>query len=119
MVSSLSPVARRSNISKLDLLKLETKVIAEQLTVYEFGLYAKITPQQCLTYVKTRTGDNVARLRDFCSTYDKLDAWVKLSVLNSDSAGRRAQTVDFWIKIAEACLFLFFIHVLQSESAQR
>ena len=104
-------------MSKLDLLKLEPKIIADQLTVYEFALYAKITPQQCLTYVKSHTGDNVAKLRDFCSTHDKLDAWVKSSVLIGDSPGRRAQTVDFWIKVAEACLFLY--PHLQFESAQR
>lgn len=116
MVSFLSPKTRKSNISKLDLLKLDYKIIADQLTVYEFGLYAKITPQQCLTYVKSRTGVDVAKLRDFCSTHDKLDAWVKLSILNCDVAGRRAQTVDFWIKVAEACLF---IHILQPKSAQQ
>ena len=116
MVSSLTHNARKSTISKLDLLKLDPKIIADQLTVYEFGLYVKITPQQCLTYVKSRTGDDVAKLRDFCSTHDKLDAWVKLTILNGDAAGKRAQTVDFWIKVAEACLF--YPH-LQSESAQR
>lgn len=108
MVSSLSPRARKSKITKVDLLKLDPKIIADQLAVYEFGLYAKITPQQCLTYVKSRTGDDVTKLRDFCSTHDKLDAWVKLSILNSDAAGQRAQTVDFWIKVAEACLFISF-----------
>jgi son of sevenless-like protein len=104
-------------MSKLDLLKFVPKIIADQLTVYEFGLYAKITPQQCLTFVKSRTGDDVAKLRDFCSTHDKLDAWVKLSILNNDAAGKRAQTVDFWIKVAEACLFLFTFFYLKS--AQR
>lgn len=99
MVSSLIFEARKS------LLHFDPKVIAHQLTVYEFGLYAKITPQQCLTYVKSRTGDDVAELRDFCSTHDKLDAWVKLTILNGDVAAIRAQTVDFWIKVAEACLF--------------
>ena len=111
MVSSPFPKARQSKISKLDLLKLGPKIVADQLTVYEFGLYTKITPQQCLTYVKSRTGDDVAKLSDFCSTHDKLDAWVKLSILNSDVPGQRAQTVDFWIKVAEACLF--YLH--QSE----
>lgn len=119
MVSSLTPKARKSKISKLDLLKLDPKIIADQLTVYEFGLYAKITPRECLTYVKSRTGDNVAKLRDFCSTHDKLDAWVKLTVVNGDTVGKRAHTIDFWIKVAEACLFIYLYPYLQSESAQR
>lgn len=94
---------RKFKINKLDLFRLDTKNIAEQLTVYEFGLYVKITPQQCLTYVKIRTGVDVAKLRDFCSTHDKLGAWVKMSILNSDGTGKRAHAIDFWIKIAEKC----------------
>ena len=109
-MSSLTPKARKSKISKLDLLKLDPKIIADQLTVYEFGLYAKITPQQCLTYVKSRTGDDVTKLRDFCSTYDKLDAWVKMCILNGDMASKRAQAVDFWIKVADVCP-LFYPHL--------
>lgn len=118
MVSFLNPEARKSKIG-LDLLKFDYKIIAAQLTVYEFGLYAKITPQQCLTYVKSRTGDDVAKLRDFCSTHDKLDAWVKSTILDDDDemARRRAQRIDFWIKVAEVCLF-FHLH-LQFVIAQR
>lgn len=92
-------------MNRLDLLKLDPKNLAEQLAVYEFGLYAKITPQQCLTYVKTRTGNDVAKLRDFCSTHDKLGAWVKMNILNSDAPGKRGSMIDYWIKVAEACLF--------------
>lgn len=100
-------------MNKLDLLKLDPKIVADQLTVYEFDLYAKITPQECLNYVKTRTGSEVARLRAFCSTHDKLGAWVTMSILNGEATGKRAHTVDFWIKVAEVCLFLY--SHLQSE----
>ncbi|KAF8807994.1 ras GEF [Phlegmacium glaucopus] len=95
--------ARKFKINKLDLFKLDPKSVAEQLTLYESGLYVKITPHQCLTYVRNRTGNDVAQLRDFCSTHDKLAAWVKMSILNSDATGRRALTIDFWIKVAEKC----------------
>jgi son of sevenless len=110
-----SKKAQKSKIYKLDLLKLDPKIIADQLTVYEFRLYAKITPQQCLTYVKTPTGNDAAKLRDFCSTHDKLGAWVKMSILNGETTGKRAHTVDFWIKVAEACPFnihIFNVKVL-------
>jgi son of sevenless-like protein len=119
VISFPNPQARRRSKLRLDLLKIDYKIIAAQLTVYESGLYAKITPQQCLTYVKTRTGDDVAKLRDFCSTHDKLDAWVKTTILSDELDGpgqvtgqvtgqgsrRRAQIIDHWIKVAEACLF--------------
>ena len=117
MISSLTPKkekARKSKINKLDLLKLEPKIIADQLTVYEFDLYSKITPQQCLTYVKTRTGSDVAKLHAFCSTHDKLGAWVKTSILNGEAAGKRAYTVDFWIKVAEVCPFCVHIFNMYS-----
>ena len=97
--------ARKIKTNKTELLKFDPKTVAEQLAVYEFGLYVEITPQQCLTYVKTRTANGVAKLREFCSTHDKLGAWVKMSILNGEAAGERSYIVDFWIKVAEACLF--------------
>jgi len=93
--------ARKSKVHKNDLLKLDSSDIAEQLTLREFGLYLKITPQECLTYVKTKKGSAVANLVEFCSTHDKLASWVKTSVFNNDLLSKRADTVDFWIKVAE------------------
>lgn len=75
--------------------------IVEQLTLLEFRLYVKVTPQECLTYAKSRSCTTVANLVEFCSTHDKLASWVKSSVLNNDTLSKRADTVDFWIKVAE------------------
>ncbi|KAF8167469.1 ras guanine nucleotide exchange factor domain-containing protein [Crassisporium funariophilum] len=98
--------ARKSKAHKNDLLKLDPVDVAEQLALLEFSLYVKITPQECLTYAKTQTGNAVAKLRDFCGTHDKLGSWVKISVLNNEALGKRADTVDFWIKVAEKCRLL-------------
>jgi son of sevenless-like protein len=75
--------------------------IVEQLTLLEFGLYVKITPQECLAYAKTQSCTTVANLVEFCGTHDKLASWVKSSVLNNDALSKRADMVDFWIKVAE------------------
>lgn len=75
--------------------------IAEQLTLLEFSLYVEISPQECLAYAKTQSGPTVAKLIEFCGTYDKLASWVKSSVLNNDTLSKRADLVDFWIKVAE------------------
>ncbi|KDR85609.1 hypothetical protein GALMADRAFT_54074 [Galerina marginata CBS 339.88] len=94
---------RKSKAHKGDLLKLDPVDIAEQLTLLESSLYVKITPQECLARARNQTGSNVARLEDFCSTHEKLCRWVKISILNNDVLNKRANTVDFWIKVAEKC----------------
>ena len=99
-----SKKARKSKAHKNDLLKLDPVDIAEQLALLEFILFIKITPQECLTYAKIQKGEPVARLQDFCSTHDKLGSWVKNSILTNDILGKRADTVDFWIKVAEVSL---------------
>ena len=95
---------KKSKPPKSDLLKMEPRDIAEQLTLFEFSLYLKITPQECLAYAKTQTGCKVTNLIEFCNTYDKLCAWVKTTILTNEVLGKRAATVDFWVKVAEVCI---------------
>jgi hypothetical protein len=93
--------ARKSKAHKNELSKMDPVDMMEQLTLLEFGLYVKITPQECLAYAKTQSGTTVANLVDFCGTHDKLASWVKNSVLENDALLKRADTVDFWIKVAD------------------
>jgi len=106
--SSKQQKTRKVKVNKNDLLKLSPSLLAEHLTLYEHALYAKITPPECLSYAKTQSGEKVARLVEFCSTYDKLAGWVKGSVLTTDVLLKRAETVDFWIKVAEVCSSILF-----------
>jgi son of sevenless-like protein len=80
--------------------------IAEQLCLIEHALYAKVNPQECLRWPKTQTGKTVEALHAFCSTHDKLASWVKMSILESEALGKRSDTVEYWIKVAEvsACI---------------
>ncbi|KAJ7755059.1 ras guanine nucleotide exchange factor domain-containing protein [Mycena maculata] len=97
---------RKSKNHKNDLLRLDPTDIAEQLALLEFKLYVKLTPQECISYAKTQTGKPVENLVKFCATHDKLAAWVKTSILTNETLGKRADTVDFWIKVAEKCRIL-------------
>ncbi|KAF9531822.1 ras guanine nucleotide exchange factor domain-containing protein [Crepidotus variabilis] len=94
---------RKSKSLKTDLLKFDVPDIAEQLTIFEFSLYSKITPRECLEYVKTQSGPSVVGLQAFCSIHDKLGSFVKTSTLNQETLSKRAEAVDFWIKVAEKC----------------
>ena len=93
--------ARKSKAHKNDLLKLDPVDIAEQLTLLESSLYVKVTPQECLNYAKIQNGETVVKLQEFCATHDKLGSWVKTSILNNETLSKRADTVEFWIKVAE------------------
>jgi son of sevenless-like protein len=75
--------------------------VAEQLCLLEHKLYIKIRQQECLQWADTQTGHLVENLAAFCATHDKLVAWVKMSILDSEVIGRRADTIAFWIKAAE------------------
>ena len=77
---------------------MDAQEVAQQLTLIEHRLYAKIRVQECWEW--GRTG---GMLHDFTSTHDKLASWVKMSVLNLPHAAKRAELVDFWITCAEVC----------------
>ncbi|KAF9021750.1 ras GEF [Hymenopellis radicata] len=97
---------RRSKDPKGDLLRLDPTDLAEQLCLYEYRLYNKITPQECLASNKSRSddsrpGDVRSNLSSFSSTHDKLANWVTYSILIHEALGKRADTIDFWIKVAD------------------
>ena len=92
---------RKSHPHKNDLLKLYTADVAEQLSLFEYKLYANITPQDCIRHATSRSTRHSNNLSLFCSTHDKLAAWVKTSILNNNGLGKRADTIDFWIRVAE------------------
>jgi son of sevenless len=92
---------KNSKTHKNDLLKYHPDEIGEQLCLHEQGLYLKIRPRECLNWGKTQSGKSAANLILFCATHEKLGAWVKMSILNTEVLGKRADVVDYWIKVAE------------------
>ncbi|KAF9654172.1 ras GEF [Thelephora ganbajun] len=81
-----------------ELVKMDTQEVAQQLTLIEHRLYAKIRVQECWEW-----GRAGGPLHDFMSTHDKLASWVKMSILNLRHVAKRAEMVDFWITCAEKC----------------
>ena len=77
--------------------------LAHHITMLEWRLYTRIKSQECLNWSKTQSGPTVANMSAFCATHDKVATWVKHSVLANDGLGKRADMVDFWIKVAEVC----------------
>lgn len=83
---------------------MDSSELAEQLCLYEHQLYANIRPQECLNWAKTQSGRGVANMVTFCATHDKLASWVKMSILDTEGLGKRADAVDFWIRVAEVSI---------------
>jgi son of sevenless-like protein len=102
-VSPLSASRRKKSFKphKSDLLKIDAGDIAEQLTLTIYDLYRKILPHECITYAKAQKGPGVANLREFCASHDKTSCWVQMSILTIETMKKRAETVDYWIKVAE------------------
>ncbi|KAA1471413.1 ras GEF [Dentipellis sp. KUC8613] len=86
-----------------DLLRLDSSDLAYHLSLYEFRLYAKIKLPECFKYIRKHSGPEVRNLEAFCKTHEKLANWVKLSILENDGLNKRANIVDFWIRVAEKC----------------
>jgi len=77
---------------------MNAQEVAQQLTLIEHRVYAKIRVQECWEW-----GRAGGLLHDFMSTHDKLASWVKMSILNLHHVTKRAEMVDFWITCAEVC----------------
>ena len=97
---------RKSKSHKNELLRLEPADVAEQLCLMAYKPYSKIGPQECLNWARAQAGAAVTNLFDFSTTQERLTAWVKMCILDTKPLGRRSDTVDFWIKVAEVCLTL-------------
>ncbi|KIM23236.1 hypothetical protein M408DRAFT_264797 [Serendipita vermifera MAFF 305830] len=120
----IGSMRRKSKAPKNDFLKWEASDVANHLTLSEARAYAQIRPSECLAWtraggrIKTgdtssggaqsgaggpADGDEVKNLMAFVARSDRLASWVKNTVLCCESLGRRADMIDFWIKIAERC----------------
>ncbi|KAL5533752.1 hypothetical protein ACEPAG_212 [Sanghuangporus baumii] len=98
-----STKSKHSRASKNELTRFSAGDLAAQLMLYEHRLYVKIRPRECLLWAKSQTGEGVANLSAFSATHDRIAAWVKNSVLANDGLGKRADAIDYWIKVAEKC----------------
>ncbi|CAL1694311.1 unnamed protein product [Somion occarium] len=104
--SAVSPTkkGKKSKSPKGDLFKMDPSAVAEHLCLYDHRLYSRIQPKDCFDYVKkqSRQGD-ASSLASFCATHDRVAAWVKSSILETEKVTKRADVVDFWVKVAEKC----------------
>ncbi|KIJ22186.1 hypothetical protein PAXINDRAFT_178279 [Paxillus involutus ATCC 200175] len=90
-------------VSENDVLAWDPDDVAEQVSVLMHDLYAVIRPRECLNWVKARTLTDVACLRRFFDVHDQIAMWVQKSILSHDNLARRAEALDFWIRVAEKC----------------
>jgi son of sevenless-like protein len=101
-----SPATKKRKIKALKgdpLVRMDPGIIAQHLATLEHRLFLKVKAQECLNWAKVQNGRTVANLQAFTMTHERIANWVKSSVLNENGLGKRADTVDFWIKVAEKC----------------
>jgi son of sevenless-like protein len=85
----------------LELVRMDPLEVAQHISLLESDLYRKIRRQECFLWSKTKEGDAVKNIRSFCAAHDRLADWVKCSILEVPALGKRANVVDFWIRVAE------------------
>ncbi|KAH9050502.1 ras GEF [Lactarius hengduanensis] len=89
-----------------ELVRVDPMDLAQHLSLFESTLYRNIRAQECFLWSKTKEGDTIKNIQAFCATHDRLADWVKCSILEVDALGKRANLLDFWIRVAEKCRFL-------------
>ncbi|KAH9920201.1 ras GEF [Epithele typhae] len=94
---------KKNKAPKAELLKMDPQQLAEHLCMLEQRLYSKIRPQECMDWVRAPRGPRVKNLAAFSAFQEKLGPWVKMSILNFEPLGKRAEMIDFWVKVAEKC----------------
>lgn len=103
----VAPAPRRLRIgkrnAKADILNWDPQELAEQLTLVESQKYAQIRARECITWTKSLKQEETLRPA-FGALKDHLLMWVKTSILNQSSLGKRADTVERWIRVAEVTL---------------
>jgi len=112
---SISPRKKKnSKPQKGDILKIEAADLAEQLTVILFEMYRKILPQECIMYARSHNGPGTTNLREYCAVHDRVVSWVQKSILDTGVIKKRAEIVDYWIKVADVslCLVLYQCPIL-------
>lgn len=87
----------------LELVRMDPLEVAQHLSLLESDLYRKIRPQECFLWSKIKEGDVVKNIQSFVAIHDRLADWVKCSILEVPVLGKRANVVDFWIRVAEKC----------------
>lgn len=85
----------------MELVRMDPMELAQHLSLFESTLYRKIRAQECFLWTKTKEGDTVKNIQAFCATHDMLADWVKCSILEVDVLGKRANVLDYWIRVAE------------------
>ena len=75
--------------------------IATQITIMESRVFSKIRMSDCLALTRTRAA--ATNLNAF-SNGEKVSDWVQMSILANEGLGKRADTIDFWIRVAEVRL---------------
>ncbi|KAH9081817.1 ras GEF [Lactarius deliciosus] len=89
-----------------ELVRVDPMDLAQHLSLFESTLYRNIRAQECFLWSKTKEGETIKNIQAFCATHDRLADWVKCSILEVDALGKRANMLDFWIRVAEKCRFL-------------
>jgi hypothetical protein len=101
---------KKVKLHQINLLRMDVSIVAQHLMTLEWRLYVRVKPQECLNWAKSQSSSPmlVSNLGASCEMHEKVASWVKLSVLGNDGLGKRADTVDFWIQVAEAsALFVY------------
>ena len=100
-----TPVTGRRKVkrkaSKNDFGRLEPMAVARQLCLHEHRLYAKLEPRECMHWMTPSMADGIPNLTAFCMARARLTGWVRASLLGVDGLSRRAEMLEFWIRVAE------------------
>ncbi|KAI9484954.1 ras guanine nucleotide exchange factor domain-containing protein [Zychaea mexicana] len=92
------------NVKKFRLLDIHPLEMARQLTVMDFGLYRAIQPSECLDKAWSSSDKSKGvHIRQSIEYNNQVTLWVSDAILCQTDVKKRANTVKYWIQVAEKC----------------
>ncbi|KAI8138715.1 ras guanine nucleotide exchange factor domain-containing protein [Fennellomyces sp. T-0311] len=98
-----TPILPR-NVKKFRLLDVHPLEMARQLTMMDFGLYRAIQPSECLDKAWSSSDKNKSiHIRESIEYNNQVTLWVSDAILCQMEIKKRANTIKYWVQVAEKC----------------
>jgi len=96
-------------VDSVDLLHIDPEAIAEQLTLYEFELFAQLTPREFVNREWTRETTSTIKAPNIIamtSWWNRLTFWVASEILTRKNDADRRNMMQTFIKVGYHCITL-------------
>lgn len=106
MKSPLSSNFLKKFAEEVNLLTIDPKDIAAQLTLYEYEMFRKLTPREFVNGAWTKKSAEVIAptIHRLTQSYNKMSSWVASDILRRTDDSERRKTLCMFIRVGFECV---------------